>query len=356
MLIKSLYLENFRLFETKKIELSQEKTLILGENGTGKTSILESLEILFSGKSFRSKNSTDCIKQGRDFFKLDAAGTLFNKELRLSTSKTNTGRISTRRMLATKKLTVSERPLLQIVLAKHLRMIEGEPDLRRDFMNGLMFHVKPEVSKLHNKYNKALSQRNRALRKKLPIDELATWTDQLIDLGMLLSKEQYNFFQDFKKYSLVYISKVVASEGLTFLHNTNMHFISGWDTKKTMVKAYQDSLPKDMVLGYTTQGPHRQDFVFSVDKKSASNNLSRGQSKILIILLFLSSYEVLRNLSEGECLLLIDDITSELDEKNINIILKLLAEAKNQVVITAIAGSYIDKISHKLKEFKRINI
>ena len=163
-------------------------------------------------------------------------------------------------------------------------------------------------------------------------------------------------FQDFKKYSLVYISKVVASEGLTFLHNTNMHFISGWDTKKTMVKAYQDSLPKDMVLGYTTQGPHRQDFVFSVDKKSASNNLSRGQSKILIILLFLSSYEVLRNLSEGECLLLIDDITSELDEKNINIILKLLAEAKNQVVITAIAGSYIDKISHKLKEFKRINI
>jgi len=216
--------------------------------------------------------------------------------------------------------------------------------------------VKPETVNLHNTYNKALQQRNKSLRKKLPIEQLNNWTEQVLESGLLLSKEQYDFFQVFKEVSLEYISKAVISNNISFLQDINLHFISGWDTSKTMRKSFQDSLPKDMALGYTTQGPHRQDFVFSVEKKKAAANLSRGQIKLLIILMFLSSYDVINEFSPRESLLLIDDIGSELDEDNLQILFNIISSDKNQVILTAINGNFLDKINGNLEQFKRINL
>ena len=356
MPIDSLYLEKFRLFASKKIELSPERSLIVGKNGSGKTSVLEAVEILFSGKSFRSSNTLDCIKHSDSFFKIAALGKSNEIDLRLETSKSSEGRISTKRSLGGKRIKSSEAPLIQAVLGKHLRMVEGEPELRRDFVNRLMFHVKPETSTLNNTYNKALQQRNRSLRKKLPIEQLNNWTEQVLELGMKLSKEQYDFFKVLKEVSIDYILNETEENNIEFLKNVNLHFISGWDTSKTMRKCFQDSLPKDMALGYTTQGPHRQDFVFSVDKKKAAANLSRGQVKLLIILVFLSSYDVINRFSKRESLLLIDDIGSEVDEDNLKILFNIISKDKNQVILTAIDGSFLDQMNENLKQFKRINL
>ena len=356
MPIDSLYLEKFRLFDSKKIDLSPERSLIVGKNGSGKTSILEAVEILFSGKSFRSSNTLDCIKHSDSFFKIAALGKSNEIDLRLETSKSSEGRISTKRSLGGKRIKSSEAPLIQAVLGKHLRMVEGEPELRRDFVNRLMFHVKPETSTLNNTYNKALQQRNRSLRKKLPIEQLNNWTEQVLELGMKLSKEQYDFFKVLKEVSIDYILNETEENNIEFLKNVNLHFISGWDTSKTMRKCFQDSLPKDVALGYTTQGPHRQDFVFSVDKKKAAANLSRGQVKLLIILVFLSSYDVINRFSKRESLLLIDDIGSEVDEDNLKILFNIISKDKNQVILTAIDGSFLDQMNENLKQFKRINL
>ena len=356
MPIDSLYLEKFRLFDSKKIDLSPERSLIVGKNGSGKTSILEAVEILFSGKSFRSSNTLDCIKHSDSFFKIAALGKSNEIDLRLETSKSSEGRISTKRSLGGKRIKSSEAPLIQAVLGKHLRMVEGEPELRRDFVNRLMFHVKPETSTLNNTYNKALQQRNRSLRKKLPIEQLNNWTEQVLELGMKLSKEQYDFFKVLKEVSIDYILNETEENNIEFLRGVNLHFISGWDTSKTMRKCFQDSLPKDVALGYTTQGPHRQDFVFSVDKKKAAANLSRGQVKLLIILVFLSSYDVINRFSKRESLLLIDDIGSEVDEDNLKILFNIISKDKNQVILTAIDGSFLDQMNENLKQFKRINL
>jgi DNA replication and repair protein RecF len=156
--------------------------------------------------------------------------------------------------------------------------------------------------------------------------------------------------------SIDYILNETEENNIEFLKNVNLHFISGWDTSKTMRKCFQDSLPKDMALGYTTQGPHRQDFVFSVDKKKAAANLSRGQVKLLIILVFLSSYDVINRFSKRESLLLIDDIGSEVDEDNLKILFNIISKDKNQVILTAIDGSFLDQMNENLKQFKRINL
>ena len=111
-----------------------------------------------------------------------------------------------------------------------------------------------------------------------------------------------------------------------------------------------------MALGHTTQGPHRQDFVFSVDKKKAAANLSRGQVKLLIILMFLSSYDVINKFSQKESFLLIDDIGSEMDEDNLKTLFNIISKDKNQVILTAIDGSFLDQMNEDLKQFKRINL
>ena len=173
MPIKSLYLEKFRLFDSKKIELSSERSLIVGKNGSGKTSVLEAMEILFSGKSFRSINTSECINHAHPFFQIAALGLLGDKEIRLETTKFSEGRISTKRTVGGKKIKGYEAPLIQIVLGKHLRMVEGEPELRRDFVNRLMFHVKPASYKIYLAYNKTLKQRNRCLKQKLGKAEIS---------------------------------------------------------------------------------------------------------------------------------------------------------------------------------------
>ena len=190
MPLQSIYLENFRLFKENKYNFSEGINIFFGKNGAGKTSVLESLDILLTGKSFRSKNSLECINHDAHSFKIAGIGSFEEQELRVETNKSIEGRGSSVRKLLGKRAKSSEMPFLQLVLAKHLRMIEGEPELRRDFLNRLMFHVKPNLLLLSNEYTKALKQRNRALKKRLPQEELDLWTNKIVELGLIWSKEQ----------------------------------------------------------------------------------------------------------------------------------------------------------------------
>ena len=78
-------------------------------------------------------------------------------------------------------------------MAKNLRMIDGEPEIRRDYFHELMFHVKPATKKLYNDYQRALKQRNKCLKQKLAKSELSIWSQKLAQLGLELSLEQYSF-------------------------------------------------------------------------------------------------------------------------------------------------------------------
>ena len=113
-------------------------------------------------------------------------------------------KLFSKRLIGELSVKKEELYFLQVVLAKNLKMIDGEPEIRREFFNDLMFHVKPETKKLHNAYQKALKQRNRALKKKLSISEVSLWGKELSALGLKLSLEQYNFFKVFKILSKLF--------------------------------------------------------------------------------------------------------------------------------------------------------
>lgn len=245
---------------------------------------------------------------------------------------------------------------MQVILAKHLRMIEGEPEIRRDHFNELMFHVKPSSKALHSKYSKALKQRNKALKRGLPQKEISLWSSELSSIGLDLSMEQYSFFKEYKEEVKNYLEEVTSRGSFKFLEDTSISFTKGWERSLKLSDSLKSSLDKDRALGYTSKGPHRMDFTFSIKKKKAAAQLSRGQLKILILLTFLSNLNLLDGPNSRESILLIDDLGSELDITNLTEILKEILKLKNQIILTGIEGEEMHASIKKLVNFTQINL
>ena len=356
MPLQRLHLKNFRLFHDKTLNFSDGINLILGENGSGKTTVLESLNILLTGNSFRAKETKECIHSEKEFYSVSAKGIFKGKDLSLVVENNHNKRLSSKRMLGGLSVKKGELYFLQLVIAKNLKMIDGEPEIRREFFNDLMFHVKPGIKKLHNAYQKALKQRNRALKKRLSTSEVSLWGKKLSALGLELSLEQYNFFKIFKEHTLESMEKNVSDGSFNYLDKLSLNFSKGWERSKKLEESLFESLERDKALGYTSKGPHRMDYTFTVDNKKASSNLSRGQLKILILLVFLSSTKLLKDLINAETLLMIDDLGSELDLNNLTSIVMKILESENQIILTGIEGEEMHKSLKKMTNFTQINI
>ena len=139
MPLERLYLKDFRLFQEKTFTFTEGTNLILGVNGSGKTSILESLNILLAGKSFRTKDTKECINSEKDSYALSANGLMGEGKVSLKAFNSQDGRLNTNRMLEGKKIRQDDLFYLQAILSRDLKMIDGEPDIRRDYFNDLMF-------------------------------------------------------------------------------------------------------------------------------------------------------------------------------------------------------------------------
>ena len=356
MPLKRLQLKNFRVFQDNLFTFSDRTNLILGENGSGKTSILESISILLLGSSFRTKETKECINSSKNSFIITGKGTLDNKELVLSVNNRLNKRINSSRKIEGASVKKEDLYFLQIVMSKNLRMIDGEPEIRRDYFHELMFHVKPTTKKLYSDYQRALKQRNKCLKKNLSKSELSIWSKELAELGLALSLEQYGFFKSFKKYNIQCIEDIVKSGEFTFLDNLNVTFSKGWERSKKLEESFEDSLDKDKAIGYTSKGPHRMDITFQVNNKKAASNLSRGQLKILILLIFLTNTKLIKQITQRETLLMIDDLGSELDIKNLRSLIEQIILSENQIVLTGIEGEEMHQSIKKLTNFTQINL
>ncbi len=356
MPISRVYLENFRLFKKKDLTFSEQKNFIQGLNGSGKTSILESIEMLYSGKSFRTPKSKECINHKSSSFNISLKSSYLENEAVMRGSNKINGRLSFSRKLNERKSKKEAIFFLQTVLAKNLRMIEGEPELRRDHINNLMFHVKPDSYKKYLDYNKTLKQRNSSLKQKLNRSEILVWTRQLAALGVSLSKDQHDFFNKFRDMFIQSLKLFANDKKLKFLDNADVKLVKGWERSRSLLDCLQESIEKDLALGYTTQGPHRMDCSYYVNGKKASSILSRGQLKILILLIFLLNHDLINSFLESDTVLLIDDLGSELDLQNLELALNEISKAPNQVILTGVQGEDLEKLVSNFSNFKRINL
>ncbi len=353
MSIARLFIKNFRLFKTLDLDLNKKDLLIIGPNGSGKTSILEAINLLISRKSMRTRDLRECIKEGSDGFSLGLEIKNENEVLTIKAAKQVNKRISIKTKFGNIPANKSNLPVIQFIQAKDLRMIEGETELRRDFFNKTMFHVEHSSEIDFKNYKKALIQRNMSLKRKVSERELKAWNEVLEETGIILAEKQKSFFENVFKNSMEEKRKNgVAKEA--FLNHIKVAFNRGWPEGLSFSEALMESGEKDRALGYTSIGPHRLDFKYSINNKLAKSFLSRGQQKLLIILSFFRFNDILMAKNTAGVVYLIDDITSELDQENLAIVLEQAVELRAQLLITAIKGKSLSNMTPFLDKFRQL--
>lgn len=325
MLVTSLKLYNYRNFIYKDINLSDGLNIITGNNGVGKTNILESLIVLSNTKSFRTLDDKDLINRQAEYSKIEATSYKDKYKIVISNSSK---RLYINEILIKKTSQFIGKINCILFKPSDLNLFNDSPKERRRILD-------IEIGKVSNtylmsmlNYNLYLKDKNKLLKEN-NIDEnyLEILDDKMAKEMKIIIKERENFFNKINENINSYYQK---------LSNTNNNIKVEY-LKCSEVENIKDNLnkskEKDLFYHYSTFGTHHDDYKFYMDDIPIESIASQGQTRMVIIAFKLSLIEYIKEKINDNPIVLLDDILSELDEENINRLLNILP-SNNQTIIT----------------------
>lgn len=302
-MIKTLSIAGLRSVN-ERLELAPEANIIHGDNGAGKSSILEAVHFMSFGRSFRTRNPDVMISHQADRFLIHAD--IEKQELIYSIA------IERQRGTTVAKINGDKAPLSMVaqllpaifVDTNTYRDFFDKAAMRRRFIDWLVFHVKPEHMQLVRRYNSALKSRNGALKSKCIT---TPWDMILAEAAAKINSNRAEAIERLRAY--------VVSNSYAYLDDLSVSYLPGYAVDLGLESCFQDALHKDRVSGKTSVGPHKADVLLSIGPQPAGDVLSQGQLKSLFHQLVRSYKEHLRSAGIVP-LVLVDDFQAELDNKN----------------------------------------
>ena len=332
MSINQLNIHNFRNITTISTQLEAHgANIIQGKNGSGKTSFLEAIHFLGLGKSFKTRLIDRIISHKADTFSLFS--TVLYEQQKIAVGIEKGRKAHSRIRIAGKDVTtaseLAEILPLQLLEPHSFLLLEGPPELRRNFIDWGVFHVEHSFLNVWKNFSRCIKQRNSALRAHNSRDEVFSWNAELIENGLKIDAARKNYIHTFCE-----TLKGILPE-LLDIPSLEIHYYSGWTAEKSLSIALMDSIERDLALGYTQFGPHHADLKIKVDRFPAKEVLSRGQQKLFICAMKIAQGLLFQQVNKGKgCIYLLDDLVSELDIANQGRVLDLLADQKSQLFIT----------------------
>lgn len=305
--------------------------LFLGQNGSGKTSLLEAIHLLALGRSFRSRHHHTIINHGHQ--QLACFGEMIDAQdakTSMGIEKNRQGEVKCKLLgqncdkLSRFALTLP----LQLLTPETFKLLVDGPQERRRFLDWGVFHVEHSFTVLCQRYQRLLKQRNAALKQFSRSSSLQAWEKELIEVGEKITNHRKQYLVGL----LPFINE--AREYLLPAFNIQINYEQGWQPNLSLEAALQGALSQDQRFGYTSVGPHRAELAITLDAHDAHQVLSRGQQKLLICALHLAQAKQLHACTGKKCLFLIDDLASELDEVNRKQLIAALAKAGHQLFLT----------------------
>jgi DNA replication and repair protein RecF len=324
-------LANFRNFTLAKLEPHKRFNIVSGRNGMGKTNLLEALYLLGALRSFRTTTRQDLIRHQAENAKVSgtfsgaAAGMQCQVELGPSSRQV---RIDGK---APPVFGEHFRNLPMVLFhPATMSLVQGGPDARRRFLDRALFQASPGYPALHRDYTRALANRNKLLKSET-IDQrsLAPYDEQLADLGSQIFKQRANIvslLEPLFKEAFESISQGLDG-GIVYKPKVE----GGKDELK---QALADRLVVDRARRYTTVGPHKDEVELTLDNLPARKFASQGQQRMIVLALKIAETRVLADSTQRTPILLLDDISSELDRDRNRALFDFLAKTGGQVFIT----------------------
>lgn len=343
MPIHALHIRQFRNLSCVDCECHPHINMIVGANGSGKTSLLEAIYYLSRARSFRSSIKSRLVQHGTNQFLLQ---TRFN----------NTHKLGIQRQLSPKDLRIrlDEQDVRSTAqLAQHLpvliiyydsfQLVVGSPDHRRRFLDWGVFHVEHCFVEQWRHYKRILRQRNHALKKRQPHSLVQAWDNDLIHYGQAIANTRQHHIKQLKTYINQVLKTIKVDWHIDIAYQPGIPH--DYDHLST---ALADNLQADYNLGYTQYGPHRADLKLTVNNQPAKDVLSRGQQKALILAMYIAQSQYYVDTHTTKPIILIDDLVAEFDETRLKQALSLLHQQSAQIFITAIDSKTvpIDNTTH----------
>ena len=329
-ILREVGIGGFRCLEDTRLRLHPRLNWIVGDNGAGKTSVLEAIYWLGRGRSFRASRPALCTRHGDSAWLVRGRIGFTDRPDDVVRIGYSGGGIATHRNQATTTLVEHARVLpMQMVEPGLHRVVEDGPAYRRRFLDWGMFHVEPRYLALWRSYARALRQRNQVLRSGAGSDQLDAWTHELIRTGTELATA--------REAGLAGLREAFAVRcGSLDLGTAEIRLHPGWEAGKSLAGAIRDRSEQDQRQGVTGAGPHRAELRIRLGEGEARDRVSRGQQKLLLSALCLAQADVIFAATAIRPLVLLDDFTAELGRAYQERLAGLLAGYEGQCVITAL--------------------
>jgi DNA replication and repair protein RecF len=334
MRIDKLYFEHFRNLKTQHVDPKAGINIICGENGQGKTNLLEGIYLFAHLKSFRGAGNVDLIQAQWDNARISATVNrcLVSRQLDLKIQ------LSGRSFLLDGKNPRPIESLLDVLRAilfspDELYPLRTLPAARRSLIDRGIFQLDPSYLARAIEYERVLKQRNRLLRERAGADLIRPWTVKLIQSGAKIRQARQFFIEELKPHLRSVHELLSGEREVVELHypvvadNLSQH-------EEYLAAELQGGEPREIRLGLTCAGPHRDDPVFAMNGAAVRHVASQGQWRTLILSFKMAQMYLLHERIGAWPVLLFDDMSAELDAARQERLFSLLTDCKAQVFVT----------------------
>ncbi|MBN2520597.1 MAG: DNA replication/repair protein RecF [Bacteroidales bacterium] len=346
MYLKKLHIVNFKNYKEKKFEFSPKINCFVGNNGTGKTNLLDAIYYLSFCKSYFNAIDTENINHDDDYFLIQGefikdevieniyCGVKKNERKQFKRNDKEYSRLADHIGLIN---SVMISPIDKI-------LIIGGSEERRKFLNNVIAQFDKAYLEDVINYNKALLNRNKVLKNFAKTDTfneetIEIWDEQLIPSGTRIYEKRKDFINKFlpifnKHYENISLKNEIV--GLDYESDLS---------RNDLRELLKSSIEKDRILQYTTKGIHKDDLVFTLSEFPIKRIGSQGQQKTYLITLKLAQFEFLSQISQHKPIFLLDDIFDKLDAERVKQIVKLVADDNfGQIFITDTNQNRLEQI------------
>ena len=337
-IIERVELRNFRCHDEFALDCNRAITLIIGENGSGKTSVLEAIYLALRGKSFKGVDR-EILRRGAEFFRAEIDLADAQKVIIRYDGSKKSFEIDGRKSL---RLPKKNRYPVVLFEPDDLYLVGSSPSRRRDYFDELFKQINDAYGVALSKYNKALKQRNDLLKEEtVAADDLFSWNvmcahygaevlhrrvENLAKINAEMTDNYRSIAKNDDRCSLLYLGDVVdENEYLAIL---------------------EKNFERDKYLGHSSFGPHRDDYEFEFNDKKADGSASRGEVRSMILALKFIEARILETEVGKKPVVLLDDIFSELDSSRQRHLVNNFKDY--QMIITSTAAPELMDVNKEL--------
>lgn len=335
MIIQSVKLVNFRSHDEFLLQCNKKTSLLVGENGSGKTSVLEAIYEALRGKSFRATDE-EILKRGTEFYRIELDFTDGTKTIVLYDGQRKQFLVEDKKKT---RLPKKNRYPIVLFLPEDLHLVATSPTKRRNYFDRVISEFNESYSNSLLKYEKALRQRNELL-KKYKIDEddnkvidrdFFSWNILLAKYGLEIRNYRKQYLDKLNaEFNQVYHS-IVENGDQVFL---KLNLFGGEITEADYFNRLENEFRRDLILGHTGFGIHRDDFIFLFNEKEADGTASRGELRSMILAMKFIEADLIFQETGKKPVVLLDDVFSELDNTRQKCLVRNFKD--NQVIITSV--------------------